>query len=113
MTPREQQQLLLRVGQLERIANQLVQPKSVARLVIPDTGVVHFKSKSGGIPAISTLTMGSASCDKYTCSSSGVLSDSGDDVTVYNTAGAFAANTLGIAAYNEAGLLVAIVENCS
>lgn len=112
MTPREQQQLMLRVGELERLAKQLLQPKSIARLIIPDSGVVHFKSKGSGIPAISTLTMGSASCDKYNCSAAGVLSDSGDDVTVYNTAAAFAANTLGIAAYNEAGLLVAIVEKC-
>lgn len=74
--------------------------------------VIHFKSKVGGIPAISTLTMGSASCDKYDCDSSGVLSDSGDDVTIYNMAGAFAANTLGVAALNEQGLYVAIVEKC-
>ena len=40
-------------------------------------GVIHFLSPSGGIAARSTLTMGSASCDIYTCSSGGVLSDSG------------------------------------
>ena len=76
-------------------------------------GVIHFYSPSGGIAARSTLTMGSASCDIYTCSSGGVLSDSGANETVYNMASsAFAGSTHGIAARNAAGLLVAIVEDC-
>jgi hypothetical protein len=75
--------------------------------------IVHFYSPSGGIAARTTLTMGSASCDIYTCSSGGVLSDSGTNETVYNMASsAFAGSTHGIAARNAAGLLVAIVEDC-
>lgn len=76
-------------------------------------GIVHFRSTSGGIPARSTLTMGSASCDIYTSSSAGVLSDSGTNETVYNMASsAFGNSTHGIAMRNNAGLLVAIVEDC-
>lgn len=78
--------------------------------VIPS--VIHFKSQGGGIPAISGSTMGSATCDRYVSSSGGVLSDSGTDVTIYNTAAAFAATKFGIAAMNDAGLWVAIVEAC-
>lgn len=75
--------------------------------------IVHFRSPSGGIPARSTLTMGSASCDIYTSSTSGVLSDSGTNETVYNMASsAFGNSTHGIAMRNNAGLLVAIVEDC-
>jgi hypothetical protein len=74
---------------------------------------IHFVSPGGGIPARTTLTMGSASCDIYTCSSGGVLSDSGVNETVYNMASsAFAGTTHGIAMRNVAGLLVAIVEDC-
>jgi hypothetical protein len=80
----------------------------------PDQGsIVHFVSPSGGIAARSSLTMGSATCDIYNSSGSGVLSDSGTNETVYNVASsAFAASTHGIAARNAAGLLVAIVEDC-
>jgi len=75
--------------------------------------IVHFYSPGGGIAARSTLTMGSASCDIYTCSSGGVLSESGENETVYNMASsAFAASTHGVAMRNAAGLLVAIVEDC-
>lgn len=75
--------------------------------------LIHCKTQGGGIPARATLTMGSASCDRYDCSSAGVLSDSGDDVTVYNMASsAVAATTHIIAAYNSAGLLVCVVEDC-
>ena len=77
-----------------------------------DDRIKHFKSKGGGIPAISGSTMGSATCDEYTSSTGGVLSDSGVDVTIYNTAAAFAANKFGIAAKNSVGLWVAIVEQC-
>lgn len=75
--------------------------------------VVHFRSPAGGIAARSTLTMGSASCDIYVSSSAGVLSDSGVNDTIYHMASsAFANSTHGIAARNDAGLLVAIVEDC-
>jgi len=74
--------------------------------------IIHFKSQGGGIPALSGSTMGNATCDLYDSSSGGVLSDSGTDITIYNTAAAFAATTFGIAAKNEAGLWVAIVEKC-
>lgn len=75
--------------------------------------VVHFVSPSGGIPARSSLTMGSASCDLYDSSSAGVLSDSGTNITVYNMAtSAFAGSTHGVAMRNRAGLWVAIVEDC-
>lgn len=75
--------------------------------------LVHAKTPVGGIPAISTLTMGSASCDIYACSSAGVLSDSGNNATIYNMASsAVAGETQIIAARNAAGLLVVIVEDC-
>lgn len=80
----------------------------------PDQGsIVHFVSPVGGIAARSSLTMGSATCDIYNSSGSGVLSDSGTNETIYNVASsAFAGSTHGIAARNAAGLLVAIVEDC-
>lgn len=75
--------------------------------------IVHFKSPVGGIAAIATLTMGSATCDRYSCTTAGVLADSGEDITIYNAHAAFAASTLGTAALNDAGLWVAITENCA
>lgn len=77
------------------------------------SNVTHAKTPSGGIPAMSTLTMGSASCDIYSCSSAGVLSDSGTNETIYNMAsGEVAGSTHIIASRNTAGLLVVIVEDC-
>lgn len=76
--------------------------------------IIHFVSPSGGIPARSSLTMGSASCDVYTSTSGGVLSDSGTNVTVYNMASSsFAGSTHGVAMKNAAGIYVAIVEDCA
>lgn len=75
--------------------------------------MVHAYTPSGGIPARSTLTMGSATCDLYDCSSGGVLSDSGDNATIYNMASSAVAGSKHIvASRNSAGLLVAIVEDC-
>lgn len=75
--------------------------------------VVHAKTPVGGIPAMATLTMGSASCDIYTSTTGGVLSDSGTNETIYNMAGsAVAGSTHIIAARNSVGLLVVIVEDC-
>ena len=74
---------------------------------------VHFVSPVGGIPARTSLTMGNGSCDIYECNTSGVLSDSGNNETVYNMASsAIAGSTHGIAIRNDAGLLVAVVEDC-
>jgi hypothetical protein len=75
--------------------------------------VRHAMTKSGGIAARSSLTMGSAACDLYDSSSAGVLSDSGTDVTVYNMAtSAIAANTHIMIQQNNAGLWVVVVEDC-
>ncbi len=83
---------------------------------VPDPVVrlVHFKSKSGGIPAYNSGTgiMGSASCDIYKSSSTGALTDSGADETIYNAHAAFGANKMGTAIRNGAGLLVAVTESC-
>jgi len=76
--------------------------------------VVHARTKSGGIPARSVATMGSANCDIWTSSSAGVLSDSNTDATIYNMAASAVAGTTQIlASRNAAGLLVVIVEDCA
>ena len=75
---------------------------------------IHARTKAGGIPARSTLTMGSANCDIYNSSGAGVLSDSTTDETIYNMAASAVAETTHIvASRNAAGLLVVIVEDCA
>lgn len=75
--------------------------------------VVHAKTPIGGIPARSGLTMGYATCPLFSCNSSGVLIDSGLNILVYNVAsGTVAGNVHIIAAKNQAGLYVCIVEDC-
>jgi len=75
--------------------------------------MVHAYTPAGGIPARSTLTMGNASCDLYNSTTGGVLSDSGSNITVYNMAtSAVAGSTHIIAAKNQAGIYVCIVEDC-
>lgn len=78
-----------------------------------ESAVIHAKTPGGGIAGMTGLQMASASCDRYACSAAGLLSDSGDNVTIYNPVlGAIAATTLIVAARNSAGLWVAIVEDC-
>lgn len=74
----------------------------------------HAVAPSGGIPARSSLTMGSASCTLYSCNSSGVLSSTSSTETIYNmSTTAVAANAHIVYAMNMAGLRVVIVESCS
>lgn len=76
--------------------------------------VWHAMTKSG-IPAYntSTNTMGSATCDLYSCTTTGVLSDSGLDVTVYNIAtSAVAGSTRIVIDKNNVGLWICTVEDC-
>lgn len=73
----------------------------------------HAVAPSGGIPAKSGSTMGSASCTLQKCNASGVLSNNGSG-TVYNpSTTAIAANAAIVYIVNSAGLRVAIVESCS
>jgi hypothetical protein len=82
--------------------------------------LLHFVSRSGGIPArrlppslpADPLRMGAATCDIYLSDGSGMLSKS-DTITIYNASSfPFGANRHGIAAKNDAGLWVAIFEDC-
>ena len=77
--------------------------------------LVHCVTPSGGIPAASSGTMGSAFCSARTCSVLGVLGTSspGDDVKVFNpSSGAVAGNTAIVAAKNASGIYICIVEDC-
>lgn len=75
--------------------------------------LVHAVSPGGGIAARSSLTMGSASCDIYNCSGAGVLSDSGNNDTIYNLTSSAVSGSKHIGAIrNTAGLLVVVVEDC-
>lgn len=78
--------------------------------------VYHALTKTGGIPARSSTTMGSATCDLLSCSSGGVLSDSGTDVTIYNDIASIVGAVAGTYikfAFNDAGLRIVITEDCS
>ncbi len=84
------------------------------RVILDSQPILHFKAPGGGIPAFNTGSgaMGSASCTVYKSSDSGVLTSTSETRTIYNAAGAVTANAWGIAALNEAGLWVVIVERC-
>ena len=43
---RELSQALQRIARLEKLVDQLTQPKSVARLMIPEIGIYQFKPKT-------------------------------------------------------------------
>jgi len=53
-------------------------------VTIPDVGQVLIKAPSGGIPQRVGTLLGSATCDVYQTSSSGVISDSTENITVWN-----------------------------
>ncbi len=72
----------------------------------------HAVSPSGGIPAHSGATMGSATCTLVDSNSSGVLSNNGS-ATIYNpSTTAVQGNKRLVYGFNQAGLRVVIVEAC-
>jgi hypothetical protein len=105
--------------QAMELVNGLGQRDFNVRLYEPqDTGggggspLLHFVSRSGGIPARSGLQMGSATVDVYVSNSTGLLAADGE-ATVYNkSSNAFGGDRFGIANENDAGLWVAIFEDC-
>ena len=76
--------------------------------------IVHFQAGGSNIAAFNETTkqMGTASVRVWDCNSTGALVDSGVDMAVYNPGGAFTANKFGVAMFNQAGLLVILVEGC-
>lgn len=77
--------------------------------------LIHFKTKSGGIAASNATTgqMTSAVCDIQDVNpSTGAKTDAGYDLTIWNEGGAITGNRFGVAAYNEFGMLVAVVVRC-
>lgn len=77
------------------------------------TRIKHVKAPAGGVPAFNTgtLTLGSATCTEYGCTTNGVLSNNAS-LVCWNAAGAVAANAWGTVAQNEAGLWIWQVEKC-
>ena len=76
--------------------------------------LIHCVTPSEGIPArnVSDL-MGSALCDVYDSNTSGALTDSSTNLTIYNPSRTAIAGSSHIAAVqNQAGIWVAIFEDC-
>lgn len=76
--------------------------------------IVHFQAGGSNIAAFNATTkqMGSATVRIWDSNSTGELIDSGVNATVYNPGGAFTASKFGVAMFNQAGLLVILVEGC-
>lgn len=107
---------LARIRQLEKkileletkLARVQVAPPSTKR-----THLVHFISPSGGIDARSSNQMGSALCDIYASNGTGLKSTLSRQELVYNDSGsAVGSSKHCIAARNDAGILVVILEDC-
>lgn len=107
----------MRIQQLEKRVYELEAKLSRALLVNASTPkrqhLVHFISPSGGIPARSTTQMGSALCDIYASNGTGLKSSVSRQELVYNdSASAVGSSKHCIAARNDAGILVVILEDC-
>ena len=89
------------------------QINSRANVYARKTTARHAVAPSGGIPAKSGSTMGSASCTLQDCSSTGVLSNNGTGTIFNPSTTAIAASAAIVYIINDAGLRVAIVESCS
>lgn len=74
----------------------------------------HFENGATPIAAFNETTkqMSYQVCRIWLSNSSGQLIDSGRDMKVFNPGGEFSANKFGVAMFNEAGLLVILVEGC-
>lgn len=94
---------------------QMIATGSPSLFLVDYSMPVHFVSPSGGIPAKSGSTMGSATCVIYYRGPGGVLSahSPGQSDTIYNpSTTAFKGSTAGVARIDEDGQLLAIVEVC-
>ena len=76
--------------------------------------LIHCVTPEAGIPARNgSDVMGSASCDVYDSNTSGALTDSATNLTIYNPSRTAIAGSTHIAAVqNQAGIWVAIFEDC-
>ena len=112
MNEREIARLLQRVAKLEQLVAQLVQPKSVARLIVPIAANVKI-CKNGGsaITGRSGATISYASCTVYS-GSGGSLASTAASINVYNlSTTAIAANAYLVAVY-DGEIWVAVWEDC-
>ena len=79
--------------------------------------VIHAKTGVSGISTASGTTtrlMSSGNCSLFQCDASGLLSDSGIEIDIYNFTGtAIATSVFILASRNEKGLWVATAEDCS
>lgn len=107
---------LVRIQQLEKKIADLEAKLSRVQIAPPAPKIqhlVHFISPSGGIPARSTNQMGSALCDIYASNGTGLKSTLSRQELVYNDSGsAVGSSKHCIAARNDAGILVVILEDC-
>lgn len=78
--------------------------------------VIHAKTTASGIPAatgVSTITMGSESCDLYFSDDSGILTTTDIDIKLFNfSSTAVGASRMVLASRNEKGLWVVTAEDC-
>lgn len=97
---------------LQKIGNGDTEFPEVRPRGIPNTsssGLLHCMTPAGGIPAMSGLQMGSAECEIYDCSDTGLLSLGATAADVYNPLLKIIPGGKRIlAAWNTAGLLVAV-----
>lgn len=111
MNEREAALLRQRVAHLERLVEQLMQPKSVARIFGGVEEVRLCKNGASTIAARSGSTLSSQSCTVYTATS-GTLASTSSTITVYNlSTEAVAANAYIIAALIS-GIWIAVWEDC-
>jgi hypothetical protein len=107
---------LTRIQRLEKEIAEL-QSKLARVLVAPPSPriktLVHFKSPVAGIPARIGLQMGAASCLVYSSNGTGLKSSAARGEMIFNDSGSAVAGEKDcVAGYNDAGLLVVILEDC-
>lgn len=75
-------------------------------------GGLVAKTPSGGIPAISGTTPGSATCDRWEINAAGTFVDTTENVTIYNVFSSSIAGATYITAKSVAGKWIVDAEDC-
>ena len=94
--------------------NLLPNNGQVARAIIEDDATILCKAPSGGCPARTGTTASQTTCDLYVLNpTSGAMTDSGNDVTIFNVWSEAVGNSAFFTAQKLYGVWVPTAEDCA
>lgn len=101
-------------GPAKLLAAPSASAETLRPVLIPSNteALTHWKAPGSGIPAGTTTQLGSATCTRYSVTTSGAKTLTEETATIYNDGGDVASNADIVVGVNYVGLRVVVVERC-